>query len=207
MRRPPFGAILVGSLACASATSARAESAPMGQSWSLALEGCQMVPVTDTPAYGSALIDKLFGFGTPMEYSVSLHGLHGALTEIHLHGPAPRGETGPIVATLTATNPSEGMVTLTETQAQELFDGRYYLDVHTAGFPDGELRAQIDYLGSPCAPPVDAGVPDALSGTPDAADVAPDRGGGCAAGGGGAGAGAGALIALGAALAARRRRR
>ena len=206
MRRLPHGAILVGALACASATSARAESAPMGQSWSLALEGCQMVPVTDTPAYGSALLRKPFSFGTPLQYSLSFDGLHGALTAAHLHGPAPRGQVGPIVATLIAANPSQGDVALTDEQPQALYGGQYYLDLHSEGFPDGELRAQVDYLGSPCAPPVDAGVADALSGIPDAADVAPDRGGGCAAGGGGAGAGAGALIALGALVARRRRR-
>ena len=58
MRRLPHGAILVGALACVSATSARAETAPMGQSWALALEGCQVVPVTGTPAYGSAVLRK-----------------------------------------------------------------------------------------------------------------------------------------------------
>jgi len=42
-----------------------------------------------------------------------------------------------------ATSPAEGSATLTDPQAADLMAGRYYVNVHTAANPGGEIRGQV----------------------------------------------------------------
>lgn len=188
------------------APSVRAESPPFETTWSFRLEGCQVNPAVTSSASGNAVL-QLPNFGSnDLTYSVAFGGLTGTAGEVHLHAPASRGATAPVLATLTITSSGQasGTLTLTAEQRLQVEGGRAYVDVHSTGFPDGELRGQVDFQGSACPPPTDAGVPDAGTAGADAGDGA-DRGGGCAAGGSG---GLGAVVlALGALLGAARRRR
>ena len=40
-------------------------------------------------------------------------------------------------------SPFEGTATLTEAQAADLLAGRWYVNIHTASYPGGELRGQV----------------------------------------------------------------
>lgn len=194
------------------AAPARAESPPSERTWSVTLEGCQEPSAVSTTASGHAVIrQQLFG-GQEVQYSISFGGFAGAETAAHLHGPAARGQVGPILATLPAGSPKEGTLSLTAEQLNALNAGQLYIDIHSSTYPDGELRGQIDDSGSACPPPVDAGVDGGLicdgGWTPgaDANEGSGSGGDGCAAGGGGAGGGALTLVAALGALLARRRR-
>ena len=206
-----LGSLVAVSTLVMAAPSVRAESAPFETTWSVRLEGCQVAPAVTTAASGSALLQLPNFTGNDLTYDLTFTGL--TATAVHIHGPAARGSTGPVLFTLGTDSPGQGTITLTPEQRNIVEGGFAYLDVHTAAFPDGELRGQIDNRGSACPPAVDAGVPDAVTstdGTPgpgaDAAGTDTDRGGGCAAGGGAGGLGATAL-ALAALLGGRRRRR
>ncbi|MEZ4403562.1 MAG: CHRD domain-containing protein [Kofleriaceae bacterium] len=204
--------ILIG--AAWSAAPARAESAPDGPTgalWTAQLEGCQRTPVVATPATGRASVELTF---STQDVLVSVSTVDGAtaVTAIHLHGPAVRGADGPIVRSLPVDNPTSDRFTPTAETLDQLRAGQLYVDVHTVAFPDGELRGQLDDLGSACPPLVDAGAPDATdvdAGGLDAAmavDGTPGSCGGCATHGGGpsAAAAAGVVAVL---LGWRRRRR
>ncbi|OIQ70334.1 CHRD domain protein [mine drainage metagenome] len=41
------------------------------------------------------------------------------------------------------TSPAEGSATLTDAQAADLMAGKYYINVHTAANPTGEIRGQV----------------------------------------------------------------
>jgi hypothetical protein len=40
-------------------------------------------------------------------------------------------------------NPFEGTAILTDAQAADLLAGRWYVNVHTAAHPEGEIRGQV----------------------------------------------------------------
>ena len=40
-------------------------------------------------------------------------------------------------------SPVEGSATLTDAQAADLAAGRYYINIHTAANPGGEIRGQV----------------------------------------------------------------
>ena len=204
-----LGSLVAVSTLVMAAPSARAESAPFETIWSVRLEGCQETPAVTTSASGSALLRLPNFTGNELSYDLTFTGL--TATAVHIHGPAARGATAPVLFTLGTDSPGQGTITLTPEQRSIVEGGLAYVNVHTAAFPDGELRGQIDNRGSACPPPADAGVPDAVGSTDgglgaDAAGTDTDRGGGCATGGSGGGLGVAAL-ALAALVGAGRRRR
>lgn len=42
-----------------------------------------------------------------------------------------------------AASPAQGSATLTDAQAADLLAGRYYINIHTAANPAGEIRGQV----------------------------------------------------------------
>lgn len=82
--------------------------------------------------------------------------LESAASAAHFHGPAERGEGAPVLIDLGpvsgSTGETSGSVTLTENQETQLLDGLWYVNVHSATFPAGEVRGQIVQL-SPTATP------------------------------------------------------
>ena len=77
-------------------------------------------------------------------YTVTYSGLTGAATAAHFHGPAkPGANAGPIITLDKLSSPIVGLSTLTAEQGKQLADGLWYLNVHTAAHPPGEIRGQL----------------------------------------------------------------
>lgn len=81
-----------------------------------------------------------------LSYRLSWSGMTGPVTMAHLHGPAPRGGSAPVVHVIGmgVTSPVSGQVTLTPAQAADLAHGLYYCNLHSAAYPKGELRGQLE---------------------------------------------------------------
>ena len=80
-----------------------------------------------------------------LSWKLTYQGLSGPATAAHFHGPAEPGKNaGVAVAIPNATSsPVEGSATLTDAQAADLAAGKYYVNVHTAANPGGEIRGQV----------------------------------------------------------------
>jgi hypothetical protein len=74
----------------------------------------------------------------------TVSGLIGTVTAAHFHA-AEAGRNGAVaVPIIGADNGSfEGSATLTDTQAEDLMAGRWYVNIHTTTYKAGEIRGQV----------------------------------------------------------------
>ncbi|MEH2502744.1 hypothetical protein V1290_001555 [Bradyrhizobium sp. AZCC 1578] len=108
------------------------------------LDGKSQVPPNTSTAKGTADIDY-DPASKKLSWKLSYSGLSGPATAAHFHGPAEAGKNaGVAVAIPNATSsPVEGSATLTDAQAADLVAGKYYVNIHTAANPGGEIRGQV----------------------------------------------------------------
>jgi hypothetical protein len=121
----------------------------------IVMSGAQVVPPNSSAA--SAQLGVLYESRTKtLNYLIVWSGLTANASAIHVHGPADRGFTGPIIQTITVTDAMKSKVgsysgnlfidgvKLTE---NELLAGKYYVDIHTTGTfnTNGEVRGQIEF--------------------------------------------------------------
>jgi hypothetical protein len=79
-----------------------------------------------------------------LSWKGSYSGLTGDATMAHFHGPAEPGKNAPVIVPFKQiTTPFEGTATLTDAQAADFLAGRWYVNVHTAVNPGGEIRGQV----------------------------------------------------------------
>jgi hypothetical protein len=78
-------------------------------------------------------------------YTVTFSNLTGPATMAHFHGPAKPGANAGVVVPLgnNPTSPIHGSKTLTDDQIKQLESGMWYVNVHTAANPGGEIRGQV----------------------------------------------------------------
>jgi len=109
------------------------------------LDGKSQVPANTSAGTGTADIDY-DAASKKLSWKVTYSGLSGPATAAHFHGPAAAGaNAGVAVAIPNATaSPVEGSATLTDAQAADLVAGKYYINIHTAANPGGEIRGQVN---------------------------------------------------------------
>jgi hypothetical protein len=108
------------------------------------LDAAQQVPPNNSTARGAFILRRPpTGGDYNLTLSLTLSGLSGPATAVHLHGPEAAGASAPVLYTLPAGEFADVHVALTPEQAVYLLDGRLYIDVHTEAHPDGEIRGQI----------------------------------------------------------------
>ena len=105
------------------------------------MTGTAAVPPTDSTATGTAEV-TLDTEAKSVTWVYTHTGLSGDMTAAHIHGPATATEAAPPVID-TTTETMKGTAPITDAQAAELIAGKYYLNVHTEKFPDGEIRGQL----------------------------------------------------------------
>lgn len=108
------------------------------------LDAKSEVPPNASTATGSADID--YDPATKkLSWKVTYSGLSGPPSAAHFHGPAEPGKNGGVAVPIPniASSPTEGSATLTDAQAADLASGKYYVNIHTAANPGGEIRGQV----------------------------------------------------------------
>ena len=116
---------------------------PMTMNFQGQLSGAQEVP--QRGVIGAGAINVSFDRNTRvLSYAINYANLTGPLQGAHCHGPATPGLNAPVTVNLPVTAaPMNGTVVLNDLQATELMQGRWYVNLHTAAFPDGEIRGQL----------------------------------------------------------------
>lgn len=108
------------------------------------LNGKSEVPPNTSAGTGTADIDY-DAASKKLTWKLSYTGLSGPATAAHFHGPAEPGKNAGVAVAIpnAGSNPAEGSATLTDAQAADLLAGKYYVNVHTAANPGGEIRGQV----------------------------------------------------------------
>ncbi len=108
------------------------------------LSGAHEVPPTASGAKGLAKA-SLDTSTNELTWTVSYSGLSAAPTMGHIHGPAGVGSNAGVVVGFKGAldSPISGKAVLSTEQAQQLLDGKYYVNLHTKEAPGGEARAQM----------------------------------------------------------------
>jgi CHRD domain len=122
------------------------------------LNGANETPATPSTALGT--MDVYYTRETRiLSYTVNWSGLTGPVTAMHIHGLAPAGFAAGVVQNIiTSSNgifaPGAAYGATSKVSAtllvdgvlvkeENLLNGQYYMNIHTAAYPGGEIRAQI----------------------------------------------------------------
>lgn len=91
---------------------------------------------------GTATYDDVTGI---FSWNYTFEGLSGMVNSAHFHGPAAPGVDAGVQVTVVdpAVSPNMGSTSITPAQGADLIKGRWYLNVHTATVPSGEIRGQL----------------------------------------------------------------
>ncbi|MGE0288746.1 MAG: CHRD domain-containing protein [Bradyrhizobium sp.] len=108
------------------------------------LDGKSEVPPNSSKAAGTAELDY-DPASRELSWKVTYSGLSGPPVAAHFHGPAKPDKTGSVAVKMDGAGPSPfaGSAMLTDAQAADLLAGRYYINIHTAKHPSGEIRGQV----------------------------------------------------------------
>jgi hypothetical protein len=111
------------------------------------ISGAQETPPNASAALGNAILTFDTATNT-LCYSISFNMplLGGAEILAHIHGPAAPGVgPAPIVLGLPVGNPKTACVVSPPPpfDKKELFKNLYYINIHSVGFPVGEIRGQL----------------------------------------------------------------
>jgi hypothetical protein len=108
------------------------------------LSGASEVPANSSAGSGSveASLDKQTNV---LSWTVTYTGLTGPVKAGHFHGPAAAGANAGVALGFSGSveSPIKGSATLTPAQVADLVDGKWYVNLHTAANPGGEVRGQV----------------------------------------------------------------
>jgi hypothetical protein len=137
-----YRALVVASAVGLAFASAPAMAAT--QKFTADLTPAAVVPPATSKATGTAAVTYDTA-SKKLTWTITYKDLTGKATAAHFHGPAKVGASAPPVVPITGNlaSPIKGTATLTAKQAADLQTGLWYVNVHTAKYPDGEIRGQV----------------------------------------------------------------
>jgi hypothetical protein len=107
------------------------------------LSAASEVPAVNSPGKGTAEVTYDTA-SKKLSWKLNYTGLTGPATMAHFHGPASVTENhAPAVPIPDPKSGTEGSATLSDAQAKDLMDGKYYVNVHTDANKAGEIRGQV----------------------------------------------------------------
>ena len=137
MSKTIFGTVALGAVLVISGPA-------FAETFKATLDGKSEVPPTTGAGSGMADID--YDPATKkVTWKVTYSGLSGPAMAAHFHGPAEPGKNAGVMVPIpnAGSSPVEGSATLTDAQAADLTSGKYYINIHTAANPGGEIRGQV----------------------------------------------------------------
>lgn len=118
------------------------QPAPTVTMFMATLSGANENPATNSTASGSVML-ILNESSKKASISGTFTGM--TATAAHIHGPAAKTANAGVLIPLTISgNNLAGTADLTDAQIADLKAGLWYANVHSAAFPGGEIRGQLE---------------------------------------------------------------
>jgi hypothetical protein len=141
-----YSSLLVGLLGLGACASAPTSSTATSTLTTSRLTGNHEVPSTRSSGSGdvSATLNRQTNL---LSWRVSYAGLTGPVTAGHFHGAAPWGQNAGVALPFSGdlSSPITGSATLSAAQAADFLAGKWYVNLHTAAYPGGEVRTQLAF--------------------------------------------------------------
>jgi hypothetical protein len=120
---------------------------PTNYTLAASLNSASEVPSNGTSGTGS-LTGSYDASTYKATYTLTWTGLTGVPIGMHFHSPALAGTNASVAVAITGFTSATagsyaGTATFTAAQGADLVAGKMYVNIHTAGYPDGEIRGQI----------------------------------------------------------------
>lgn len=137
--------ILFGSLVLASSLLFSSLASADIFNFTATIDSNQEVPSNSSTGTGSAVVtyDNTTG---QLVWTIEYSGLTGPVTAMHFHN-APAGSNGSVevnIGTISGLeSPNNGNTTISAAQAANLLIDNWYINIHTAANPGGEIRGQV----------------------------------------------------------------
>ncbi len=108
------------------------------------LNGASETPPKVTDGHGAAEV-TLDTTARTLSWTIDYSGLTGPATMAHFHGPAAPGVAAGVTIPITGTmaSPLTGTAAINDGQIGDLRAGMWYINIHTAKYPAGEIRGQV----------------------------------------------------------------
>lgn len=138
MRTTLFAALAFGAMLSAGAALAEVVH------FTANLDGASETPANTSKGTGTADV-ALDTVTRVLSWKIGYSRLSGPATAAHFHGPAAPGKAAGITVPLTGdlASPIKGSVAITDGQIGDLRGGLWYVNIHTAKIPAGEIRGQV----------------------------------------------------------------
>jgi hypothetical protein len=139
-------AVVFGVAGCAHHMDHQGSMASNVQVYTATLTSAEEVPpAADSKGTGTAEV-RIDMATHEVTYKVTWSGLTGPATMGHIHGPAAKGANAGVVVPfpdVAGKSATEGKAKITPTQYGDLAADLYYVNIHTAKYPGGEIRGQL----------------------------------------------------------------
>jgi hypothetical protein len=135
---------LVGIAAALSLSACGSMVASNTTALSAKLSGANEIP--KNASTGSGMLDASLDKQTNvLTWTVTYAGLTGPVKAGHYHGPASAGANAGVALGFSGSveSPIKGSATLTAAQVADVMAGKWYVNLHTAANPGGEVRGQV----------------------------------------------------------------
>jgi hypothetical protein len=109
------------------------------------LNGLKEVPQTKTS--GAGTVEGVINMASrELRWNIKCTSLTSPVTGMHFHGPATEAQNAGVVVPMQGGCDGQGTtgkVVLDSAQFSDLLAGKWYVNVHTQMYPNGEIRGQV----------------------------------------------------------------
>lgn len=134
-----------GLLIVGSTVLAQGGRGPSDRRVTASLTAAKQVPPAQSA--GTGTVEGVINMSSrELRWNIKCGGLTGPATAMHFHGPATEAQNAGVVVPMQGGCDGQGTtgsMVIDQNALADLLGGKWYINVHTQSFPNGEIRGQV----------------------------------------------------------------